>query len=72
LIGAGGFDGNPPLHTSFVHWLPSFGTSPFATISTISPPPSQALTRQSPAVCSEVGVPNGVKLKPHVDAEQLR
>src|SRR5262249_9574883 len=53
----GGFEGTQFVHTSFVHWLPSTGTSlSSGTLATL-PLPSHWLRWQSPAVWLETAVP---------------
>src|SRR5262249_43196339 len=55
----------PLVQTSSVHWLPSTGTSWSLFTTTTAPAPSHWFSLQSPAVCIDVAVPAGAKLKPH-------
>src|SRR5690242_14208329 len=56
----GGFEGTPAVHTSFVHWLPSTGTSVFLGALVTPPLPSHCFSLQSAEVCAVVTVPAAV------------
>src|SRR5262249_48357127 len=67
-----GFDGELPVHTSSVHWLPSTGLSfVSATLCTL-PAPSHTFFLQSPVVCDATAVLAAGKPKPHAPAVHFR
>jgi hypothetical protein len=66
--GSGGLEGEPLVHTSSVHEVPSTGTSEFCASLDGLPEPSQKMAWQSPDCCASAGAssPCGTYSAPHV------
>src|SRR2546422_546356 len=71
-IPVGGFDGDPFMQTSLVHWFPSTGTSGSSTALTIEPLPLHTFFLQSPGFSPDTAVPDDAKLNPHLLLVQAR
>src|SRR5262252_974356 len=72
LAGAGACEGEPAVHRSSVHGLPSSGTSLSSVDTRALPLPSQSLTLQSPAVWTGVRMPAALFETPQAFWMQVR